>query len=57
MSNSVLAWAAVILSAAVFAGFLFGASSALTMVERFLRQRPVALRAPRRILPSPRLWA
>ena len=57
MLNSVLAWAAVIVSAMIFGAFLFGASSFLTLADRFLRSRTVALRAPRRLRPAPRLWA
>jgi hypothetical protein len=54
MLNSVLIWAAVILAASAFGGFLFGISSALTLADRFLR--PLTRGAPRRIHPSPRLW-
>ncbi len=59
--QDVLDWMFVAVSALVFAGFLFGISSALTMIEAMIRapktlmpQRTVRL-APAR--PEPRLWA
>jgi hypothetical protein len=57
MLNSVLAWVVVILAASVFGGFLFGASSFLSLADRLRRPRAMALRAPRRLPASPRLWA
>jgi hypothetical protein len=57
MLNSFLVWASVILAAAAFGGFLFGLSSIVTLADRFLRPQAMALRAPSRLSPSPRLWA
>jgi hypothetical protein len=57
MLNSVLIWAAVILAAIAFGGFLFGLTSIVTLADRFLRPQAATLRAPRHVGSSPRLWA
>jgi hypothetical protein len=57
MLNSVLVWASVVLAACAFGGFLFGLSSIVTLADRFLRPQTMAMRAPRHVSPSPRLWA
>ncbi len=61
MMQDGLDWMFVAVSALVFAGFLFGISSALTMIDAMIRspktlmpQRTVRLTSAR---PEPRLWA
>ena len=57
MLGSVVVWLAVLLAALAFAGFLFGLSSALTLVDRLIRPRTLAPRLDRGVRGTPRLWA
>jgi hypothetical protein len=57
MLGSVVVWLAVVLAALAFAGFLFGLSSALTLVDRLIRPRALAPRLDHGVGGTPRLWA
>jgi len=59
MANAVLAWLMVVLGGATFAGFLFGFSAVVTLLERMARAqpRPVAIRVDRSVRAQPHLWA
>jgi hypothetical protein len=57
MLDSMLVWVAVLFAAFAFGAFLFGISSALTLLDRFVRPRGVSVRVGRGVHASPRLWA
>ena len=57
MLDTVVAWGAVLFSAAAFGGFLFGLVSAVTLLERVVPSRLPVVRAQRAVRATPRLWA
>ncbi len=57
MMDTMVAWIAVLFSAAAFGGFLFGLTSAMTLLGRAVPSKLPAVRVQRPVRAAPRLWA